>query len=173
MIGKKCYLSPINLDDAEKYTEWLNDSEIIQYLSLYPMMISLHGEREGLISLSKGHNYAIINLDNDELIGNCGLMDIDNLNRTAEIGVFIGNKQYQNKGYGTEALSLLIDYGFNILNLKNIMLRVYSYNERAIRCYQKVGFKIIGKRRNAIERFQKTFDILFMDIIASDFYKNS
>jgi RimJ/RimL family protein N-acetyltransferase len=168
MIGTKCYLSPIDLNDAEKYTEWLNDIDVAQYLTIYPMMISLHGEKEALISLSKNHNYGIINLENDELIGNCGLMDIDNLNRTAEVGIFIGKKEYQNRGYGREALTLLIDFGFNTLNLKNIMLKVFSYNDRAIKCYENIGFKIIGRRRNAIERFQNTYDIIFMDILNNE-----
>jgi RimJ/RimL family protein N-acetyltransferase len=168
MIGKKCYLSPISIDDADKYTEWLNDNEITQYLSLYPVMISLQGEKELLLSIAKGQNYAIIDLPTNVLIGNCGFVDIDTINRTAEVGIFIGNKDYLNKGYGKEALALLVTYGFNALNLRNIMLKVYSFNKRAIRCYENIGFKIIGKRRNAIERNQNIHDILFMDILYED-----
>jgi RimJ/RimL family protein N-acetyltransferase len=104
------------------------------------------------------------------LIGNCGFIDIDYVNKTAETGIFIGNKNYWNKGYGTEALSLLLDYGFKALNLHNIMLRVYEFNERAIRCYQKTGFKHIGKRREALHRNLEKHNIIFMDILQNDFY---
>jgi RimJ/RimL family protein N-acetyltransferase len=173
MIGEKCYLSPIDVNDAEKYTEWLNDYEIAQYLTLAPMVISLNGEKEALINISKNHNYAIIDIKNDELLGNCGLMDIDNINRTAEIGIFIGNKKYLNKGYGREAMSLLVDYSFKTLNMNNILLRVYSFNERAIKCYKNIGFQTIGKRRNAIERNMKKYDIIFMDLIPSEYYKSN
>jgi RimJ/RimL family protein N-acetyltransferase len=57
---------------------------------------------------------------------------LDNLNQTAEAAIIIGNKNYWNKGYGSEALSLLMDYGFKALNIHNIMLSVYSFNKRAM-----------------------------------------
>src|SRR5215469_889974 len=88
MVGKKCYLSPINVNDVELFTEWLNDLEVTKYLTLYPSIISLENEKEILVKLSKDHNYSIIDLEKDELIGNCGFIGIDNLNQTAEIGTF-------------------------------------------------------------------------------------
>jgi RimJ/RimL family protein N-acetyltransferase len=170
MIGEKCYLSPISVEDAEQYTAWLNDYEITQYLTLASMQISLPAEKEALSRLSKEHNYAIVAKQNDSLIGNCGLINVDHLHRTAEIGIFIGDKQYLGKGYGREALSLLIDYAFSVLNLHNIMLRVYAFNERAKRSYESVGFKMIGKRRNALIRNRITYDMYLMDLLPEDFY---
>ena len=169
MVGSKCYLSPINVDDYDKYTEWLNDGEITQYLNFAHMIISTESEKEILTILCKGHNYAIVDLSTDELIGNCGLLDHDQINQTAEIGIFIGRKEYLNRGYGREALSLLVDYSFNLLNLKNIILRVYAFNERAVRCYESVGFRTIGKRRGALTRNGKSHDVILMDIIPSEF----
>ncbi|MDL2229737.1 GNAT family N-acetyltransferase [Treponema sp. OttesenSCG-928-L16] len=170
MAGEKCYLSPVSLEDAEIFTRWLNDEEVTRSLELYSAVITLHGEKEALVSLSKNHNYSIIDSKSNELLGNCGLMDINHLNRSAEAGIFIGNKNYWNRGYGTEALSLLIDFAFKRLNLHNIMLRVYAFNERAIACYRKVGFKIIGTRREALQRDLKIHDIIYMDILPADFY---
>lgn len=172
MVGSKCYLSPMCVDDFEIYAEWLNDLEITRYLTLAPTQITSHAEKEAIVQLSKEHNYAIVDLGTDALIGNCGLMDLDPLNRTAEIGVFIGDKKRQGQGYGREAMSLLLRYGFDYLNLNNIMLRVYSFNERAIKSYKALGFKTIGKRRKAIVREGKESDILFMDMLASEFHKN-
>jgi len=172
LIGKKCYLAPIDVNDAEKYTEWLNDMEILKNLQLYTAIISLESEKTFLNNLSKDHNYSIIDLETNELIGNCGFMDIDYINQTAEIGVFIGNKTFWNKGYGVEALSLLIDYGFKALNFNNIMLKVYDYNKGAIKCYEKIGFKYIGKRREALLRDLEKHNIVYMDILKNDFYKN-
>ena len=100
-------------------------------------------------------------------------MDIDHLNQTAEIGIFIGNKHYWNKGYATEALQLLLDYGFKALNLRNVILKVYSFNENAKRVYEKIGFKIIGKRRKALKRGKEEYDIIFMDIMEEEFYWNN
>ncbi|MCF7815351.1 MAG: GNAT family N-acetyltransferase, partial [Candidatus Cloacimonetes bacterium] len=84
-------------------------------------------------------------------------------------GIFIGNKNYWGKGYGSEALSLLLDYGFNILNLNNIMLETFSFNERALKSYKKVGFKEIGRRRQAIIMGGKKYDEILLDILAEDF----
>ena len=171
LVGKKCYLSPIDVNDAEKFTEWLNDMEISINLQLYGGAISLENERAFLSNLSKDHNYSIIDLETEKLIGNCGFLDIDYVNQTAETGIFIGDKKFWNKGYGTEALSLLIDYGFKALNFHNIMLKVYEYNKIAIKCYEKIGFKLIGKRREALHRNLEKHNIIFMDIIQNEYYK--
>ena len=172
LAGKKCYLAPLDVNDAEKYTEWLNDPEVTKYLLVYPHIISIENEKEFLGKLSKEHTYSIIDNDTNELIGNCGFVDIDHINQIGEVGIFIGNKKYWNKGYGTEALSLLLDYGFKALNLHNISLRVYSFNERAKKTYEKVGFKIIGKKREALLRGKERHDIILMDILYDEFYDN-
>jgi RimJ/RimL family protein N-acetyltransferase len=130
MVGNKCYLSPMNTNDAEKFAEWLNDLEITVNLTLYNSVINTENEKTFLENLSKDHNYSIIDKETNELLGNCGFVDIDHLNQMAEVGIFIGNKNYWNKGYGTEALTLLLDYGFKALNLHSILIKVYSFNLR-------------------------------------------
>jgi RimJ/RimL family protein N-acetyltransferase len=173
LVGKKVYLSPIDVNDAEVFTEWLNDIELLVNLQLYNGIISVENEKVLLDNLSKEHNYSIIDFETNKLIGNCGFFDIDHVNQTAEIGIFIGDKKFRNKGYGAEALSLLIDYGLKALNFHNIMLRVYEYNKSAIRCYEKIGFKQIGKRRKALYRNLEKHDIIFMDLLQGEFYENN
>jgi RimJ/RimL family protein N-acetyltransferase len=173
MIGSKCYLSPVNSDDAEKFTEWLNDLEVIINLTFYNRIINTENEKTFLEKLSQEHNYTIIDNITNELIGNCGYVHLDHLNQTGEIGIFIGNKNFWNRGYGTEALTLLLDYGFKALNLHNIGLTVLSFNKRAIKSYEKVGFKIIGKKREAILRGGERHDLIFMDILHNEFYENN
>jgi RimJ/RimL family protein N-acetyltransferase len=171
MVGKKCFLSPIDVNDAKKYTEWLNDFEMTKYLvGLGPVNINVQNMRGGLESAANGHSYSIIDIETNELLGDCGLEGIDNLNQTADVSIYIGNKKHWNKGYGTEALSLLLDYGFKALNLHNISLKVVSFNERAIRSYEKIGFKVIGKQREAILRDQERYDLINMDILYNEFY---
>jgi RimJ/RimL family protein N-acetyltransferase len=171
LIGKKCYLSPMDSNDTEKFTEWLNDMEVLINLQLYSGIISMENEKHFLENLSKEHNYSIIDMETDKLIGNCGFLEIDHINQTTETGIFIGDKNYWDKGYGTEALSLLIDYGFKALNFHNIMLRVYEFNKRAIKSYQKIGFRQVGKRREALCRNLERHNIILMDILPKDFYK--
>jgi RimJ/RimL family protein N-acetyltransferase len=173
MVGKKCYLSPFDINDAEKSTEWLNDLEVTTNLVLYNKSVDLNSERQNLIEFAKGHNYEIIEKEHDIVIGSCSFMEIDNINQTAEVGIFIGDKNYWNKGYGSEALTLLLDYGFKALNFHNIELTVFSFNNRAIKSYEKVGFKIIGKRREALRRGRETFDIIYMDILENEFYEKN
>ena len=174
MVGRRCYLSPMNVEDAEKYVVWLNDMEVSQYLTMVSQVIGLEAERETLEKLARqGYNFAIVDRENDELIGGCGLLNLDHVNRTAEVGIFIGEKSYWNRGYGEEALRLLLDFGFNILNLCNIMLHVYAFNERAIRCYRKIGFREIGRRRQARRIQGRCYDILYMDILAGEFSGSS
>jgi RimJ/RimL family protein N-acetyltransferase len=171
IVGEKCYLSPIDENDSEKYTEWLNDLEVTQYLIFYPQITNVQNGRGFLAQLAQGHSYSIIDSANNEVIGNCGYLQLDHLNQTGEVGMFIGNKKYWNKGYGTEALSLLLDYGFKALNLHNIGLSVFSFNERAIKSYEKIGFKIIGKRRELLLRGKDRHDVIIMDILYNEFYK--
>jgi len=171
IVGKKCYLSPIDVNDVEIFTEWVNDMEVLKYFDLYPLTISLENEREMITNLSKEHNYSIINLETNEMIGNCGFVNVEHINQTAEVGIIIGNKTYWNKGYGTEALSLLIDFGFKALNMHNIMLRVYENNKGAVRCYEKIGFKTMGIRREALHRDLMKQNVIYMDILSKDFYE--
>jgi RimJ/RimL family protein N-acetyltransferase len=116
IVGERVYLSPLSLEDAERYTAWLNDFATTRFLTLASAQITLHGERDSLVALSKEHSYAIVEKGKDELLGNCGLFAIDSTHRSAEVGIFIGDEAWRGKGYGSEALRLLCDYGFNILN---------------------------------------------------------
>ena len=169
IIGERVYLSPINIDDAEVYTKWLNDYDVSGNLNNYRMMISLSGEKKILEELViEGHNYAIILAKDNTLIGNVGLMAIDNINRVATVGLFIGESENRGKGYGSEALRLILDFGFKTLNLHNIMLNVNSDNEQGIACYKKVGFNEFGRRKDAVYKNGKYIDLLYMEILDSD-----
>ena len=171
IIGKKCYLSPIDLNDSVKFTKWVNDLEVANFLSFASSSFTLGKEIDFLVNASKEHNYEIIDIDTDVSIGCCDFHNISNLNHTAEIGIFIGDKDFWGRGYGTEALSLLIDYGFRKLNFNNVMLLVLSFNERAVRLYEKLGFKKIGERRKAMKRDLIWHNIIYMDLLPEDFYK--
>ncbi|SJZ94806.1 Protein N-acetyltransferase, RimJ/RimL family [Pilibacter termitis] len=168
LVGENCFLSPIDVNDAELFTSWLNDLEIVENLGFPNLMITVESERTMLEELAKEHNYAIIDQKTNQCIGNCGFKYVDLLNKTAEVGIFIGNRDFWNRGYGQEALKLLIDYGFQSLNLHSVYLKVFSYNTRAIRCYEKIGFKEIGRRRESLLRGEVWHDIILMDILVGE-----
>ena len=172
MIGKSCYLSPVSLEDAEKYCIWLNDEDVFRTLNISNSTLTLHDEKAILQEISKNHMYGIIDNSTDKLIGSCGLHNIDQRNQNCEIGIFIGDKSMWNKGYGSEAMRLLADYAFKYLNMHNIMLKVYSYNKGAVKCYEKAGFRIVGIRREALTRYGRKFDEILMDLLPKDLYKD-
>lgn len=171
--GKKVYLSPMCIDDAIKYAKWMNDFDVADKINRSCNVINVESEKVWIEKNSGIGNYqfAIVKQENDELIGNCSLHDLDFINQRATVGVFIGEKENWGKGYGSEVLELLLSYGFNHLNLNNIMLTVYSFNTRAIACYKKVGFKEIGRRRGAYFKNNERYDEIYMDIIRSEFYE--
>ena len=171
LVVDNVYLSPISLDDVEEYTEMVNDIKVsvgVGYLS-YTNIIDFESEKEFLISAKKEKMFAVRLLKNDELLGNIGFNSVDLLNRTAVIGIMLGNPNYQRKGYGVEAVKLILDYGFSFLNLRNISLSVFEYNEAAYNLYKKAGFKEVGRLRKAVEILGKTYDVIIMDMLKEEF----
>ena len=170
MKGDRIYLSPINPEDVLTYTKWINDLETAGYLGRSSEMYSLPKERKMLEHLAEeGQNFCIVKRDGHKPLGNCSLFDINPIYQRAELGLFIGDDGERSQGYGQEAISLILDYGFNILNLNNIMLKVFSFNTRAITCYERVGFKEIGRRRESYFFKGKYHDEIYMDILAREF----
>ena len=166
IIGDAVYLSPMSLDDLEQYTRWLNDLEMTKYLGAAATTISLEKEREALEMLAKGeHNFAIVLKGEDRLLGNISLMKVNHLHQTAEVGLFIGNKEDRGKGYGSEALRLIVDFGFKYLNLKNIMLKVNAENKAAIAAYKKCGFNEFGRRTRSVYVDGKWCDDIYMEVL--------
>ncbi len=171
IVGKRIYLSPMNVEDAEIYVKWLNDFSVTDGVGSSCRVTSLETEKEWLTRNSGQYQFAIVKLEDDKLIGNCGIQGIDQLRQCAEVGLFIGDEENRNKGYGEEVLNLLLDYGFDYLNLNNIMLKVFSFNENAISCYKKVGFKEIGRRRQSYYIKGKFHDEVYMDILRNERYR--
>ena len=171
LIGERIYLSPMCIEDAEKYVEWFSDFKMTDGVGSSSRVMNVENEKKYIQATLENNelNFAIINLENDELIGNCSIKNISYLHRIAELGIFIGIEANRNKGYGAEVLNLLLDYGFNYLNMNNIMLNVKSFNERAIACYKKVGFKEFGRRRESYFLNGKYYDDIQMDILAREF----
>lgn len=170
LSGDKCYLSPISLDDAERFTEWVNDMEMGLFMLFSTDVFDLDKERELLMQIRRNNvSFAIVEKATDEAIGICGLVNVDMVHRHANFGIFIGDKAWWNKGIGTEATQLILDHAFNNLNLNNVSLEVYAFNQRAISCYEKVGFKFVGRRRKFIFKAGSFHDVLIYDILAEEF----
>lgn len=169
LVGTTIYLSPMSVEDAQQYTIWMNDFKVTDGLGTSTMLLGLEQEKEWIRKNQSEHQFAIVRLEDDKLLGNCGLQEIFHIRQCAEVGLFIGDEEHRNQGYGSQALQLLLEYGFDYLNLHNIMLKVFSFNQRAIRCYEKVGFYEIGRRREAYYLKGMFHDEVYMDILKSEY----
>lgn len=170
LVGDRIYLSPRNPEDVEDFVKWLNDFEITDYTGRSHKILTIESEKEYLNSnVDAEATFVIVDLSNDKMFGTVGLESIDHVNRAATLGVFIGEEDYRDKGYGTEAIRLILEYGFKYLNLYNIKLDVMGFNERAIACYKKCGFKECGRRRKCKYINGKYYDSVEMDILADEF----
>ena len=174
LIGDRIYLSPKGTTDEEleKFTEWMNDFQVTDYTGRSGQITTIVREKEWLENSAKNtenRNFNIIELKDNKLIGTIGLEHFNWIARSAVLGIFIGDKDFRNNGYGTEAIKLLLEYGFKYLNLHSIRLDLLAINERAHRCYLKCGFKDTGCSRKQILLNGKYYDKLHMDILESEF----
>lgn len=170
LIEKNVYLSPMTDCDIEKFVIWMNDMSTTDYTGRTSRVTSEITEREWIAQAVNGEcNLVIVKNEGDEPIGTICLTKISFTYRTAELGIVIGEKDERNKGYGTEAIKLLLDYGFNYLNMHSIALSLIAVNDRAYRCYQKAGFKECGRKREAIFVNGKYYDKIYMDILDREF----
>jgi [ribosomal protein S5]-alanine N-acetyltransferase len=112
--------------------------------------------------------FGILELESKRLIGTCSLMEINPVNGIATLGIGIGEPECLGKGYGTEAVRLLVEYGMFFLNLHNIKLEVFGFNPRAIRAYEKAGFRLVGRRRAAYVLGGERYDDIIMDILRDE-----
>lgn len=106
LVGDRIYLSPRNSEDVELFTKWLNDFEVTDYTGRSGVVVTLEGEKQYLEQVkTDGIYFVIVTLDGDKMIGTVSLEKIEMQNQKAILGIFIGEADYRNNGYGTEALS--------------------------------------------------------------------
>ncbi|MFW9875910.1 MAG: GNAT family N-acetyltransferase [Candidatus Thorarchaeota archaeon] len=176
--GKRVKLGPVKREYIESFLKWFNDPEITQNLMAFRPMTRM-AEEEWMENLKNRENdiYFSITIPNEDgtekLIGNCGIHRIDWKNRVGEVGITIGEKEYQNKGYGTEAMELLIDYAFKTVNLHRIELYTYDFNIGALKSYKKVGFIEEGRRRQFVWINGSYHDAILMGILAEEWEKKN
>lgn len=174
LIGDRIYLAPKGTSDeeVEKFTEWLNDFQVTDYTGKSGTIMTSNAEKQWLENSAMNNNkrtFNIISSNDSMLVGTVGLENFDWIDRSAVLGIFIGEKSFRDQGYGTEAVRLVLEYGFKYLNLHSIRLNLVSANERAHKCYLKCGFKDAGRIRDGYFINGKYYDEIHMDILESEF----
>lgn len=173
IYGKDVRLRAIEREDIPRFVRWFNDPEVRRFLSMHEPMSRAQEERwfESYLSRKDDLILAIEVREGDSWVhvGNIGLHRIDWKNRVATLGIVIGEKGYWDKGYGTEAVRTMLRHAFFELGLNRVELETYSFNPRAQRCYERVGFRREGVRRQALYRDGKFHDVITMGILRVEF----
>ncbi len=168
--GEGVVLRATEPGDAESIARWFNDPEVRRYMGArFPG--SLVDQRRRLESRSdpeKRLGLCIDTLDG-RTIGICSLHRDDAEGHNAGLGIMIGEKDCWSKGYGTDATLTLCCFGFRQMDLHRIRLDVYTFNERAIRSYEKCGFRRDAVQRDAYYKHGEYLDVLIMAILADEF----
>lgn len=143
--SRRVVLRPIERSDLPTMLRWINDPYTNQYLASYLPMRIEDEEKWYKKTLSNSTNIVFAIIVDDKCIGNMGIHDINWKDRTATTGALIGEAEYRNNGYGSEAKMLLLNYAFNTLNLYKIKSTVLAFNERSSAYSKKCGYKVEGK----------------------------
>ncbi|MDF2520434.1 MAG: acetyltransferase [Clostridia bacterium] len=175
--GEKVRLRAYKREDVQLAQQYINDAETKKLLMPgIPYPITLEQEQkwfESISAFSDNYSFAIETLQEGKYIGGCGVNKLDWKNSVATVGIFIGDKDYWGKGYGTDAMKVLVKFIFEQMNINKVKLFVYSFNERAVKSYEKCGFAREGVLRQEIFRDGKYHDEYIMGILKDEFFQKN
>lgn len=178
LSGTLVRLSAYDPEEMSKaYSRWNRNSEYFRLLnsSGRPIQSSKAAakwmeEEVGELSTAS-YYFSIRTLSEDKLIGELGLDVVDWSGRDAFVGLGIGETEYWGKGYGTDAMNILLRFAFTEINLRRVTLTVFEYNPRAIRSYEKTGFQHEGRLRKILNKEGKRWDMLYMGILREEWFQ--
>ena len=167
----KVILTQVLSEDSNRLFKWINDPVLVHFNSSFSPVDDLsHAEWFDKVRKDRAVRiFAIRKINNKELIGTCQLHSIHPIHRSAELQIRIGQEDQQGKGFGTDAVNLLLKFGFNELGLNRIFLHVFDSNERATRVYEKAGMKVEGKLREGVFIDGEFKSILVLAILKREF----
>ncbi len=171
--GKLITLREFRAEDISPMRAWVTDSQVSRFLSGAFLQPHTWEQTESFLrgilnGDAGGVNLVIAERESLKYFGQCNLMLIDNTARKAELAIVIG-REHHGRGYGYEAINLLLDFGFHQMNLNRVYLKVHEDNARAIRLYERVGFAHEGRLRQEMFRDGRYQDLLVMGILRDEF----
>jgi len=170
LVGNKVRLREMRKEDIEHVAKMGNEIEVMFNLmtripSPKPQQIEEKWFEEYIKEYGDEFVQFVIEKLDGTVIGKCGTVNIDWKNSCTTVWIYIGNPENRGKGYGTEALSLLVDFIFREMNMNRVELYVFSFNERAVESYKKVGFVLEGVLQQELFRNGKYNDVYVMSIL--------
>lgn len=169
----RIYLRPVEVSDAQLFLK-NTENEEIRYMTGTKKTFSLEQVQQHIKNVKKDpsrYDFAICLNANDQTIGELSILDIDEEDRKAAFRITLNTMELTGKGYGTEAIELVLKFVFEELKLNRLQLEVFSHNERGIRAYEKTGFKKEGVLREALNYDGVFSDEIIMAIIQKEYYK--
>jgi RimJ/RimL family protein N-acetyltransferase len=162
--------------DAEVFARWDVDSEYLRQLDSGPQLPHCAKKIKESIEKQQSEDpntimFSVRTLADDILIGGVTFDGIDWQHGTTFVAIGIGEPAYRGKGYGTDAMRVMLRYGFRELNLQRIQLDVFSYNERAMKSYLKAGFVMEGRQRGMLLRNGRRWDFVYMSVRCDEWLK--
>jgi RimJ/RimL family protein N-acetyltransferase len=169
--GEKVILRPTEEEDIPRLYEFAQDPELAGLDCGYPYAASIERVRGRFEKFSKEEDerksFFAIEADG-KYIGDCCLMGLKDMNGNAELGIVIGDRAYWGRGYGRDAIRLLLHYGFHYFGLRRIVLTTHARNLRAIRCYLACGFVEEGRPRKVLWFEGEYVDLVNMSILREE-----
>lgn len=165
--GKKVILRPVKIKDAPRYVKWFNNPAVNKFLSR--RKLTLKEEKKWIKNQKKSKQDKTFAIETfkGEHIGSTSIT-ISEWNKCGRFGIMIGDRRYWNRGFGSDAINTMLDYGFKALRLNRIQLEVFSYNRRAFAVYKKAGFKKEGVQRKHCLHKGRYYDTFFMGILRNE-----
>jgi RimJ/RimL family protein N-acetyltransferase len=170
--AERIYLRPAERSDLPLFVSWLADAETKRHLSLRsPLSLAMEEKWFEQVVEHQGrdrYHFVICLIDDGRPIGVADLRELNLEDGHAAFGIVIGEKGEWNRGYGTEALNAICDFGFGQLRLERIELDVYAPNKRAQRSYEKAGFRLEGTLRHGHFADGEFLDVLRLALLRDE-----
>lgn len=169
LVGNKVILSCIKKQHLKQIIQWRNNTRLRQYFREY-QEISIENQHNWFEQMNKSTNeyfFSIYNKKDMNFIGICGLNYIHRINRNAQLSLYIGdNEEYiDDKGFALDSAKLIINYGFNDLNLEKIICEIFSFDDKKKQLIEKLNFKLEGKLKKQVYKNGIYFDLLIFGLL--------
>jgi len=170
--GERVYLSAVQDDDLEVISDWTENSDFVRLYNRRPAVpqtvADVSAEIREMQRSEREFNFGVRRCEDELLVGLAGLDGISWTNGTAFLSIGIGEEGHRRRGYGREAMELLMRFAFDELNLHRLCLTVFSYNEAAIALYESLGFVREGVYRQHLHRDGRRYDMILYGILRDE-----
>jgi diamine N-acetyltransferase len=174
VVGEKVALGPLRPDLAAVYAGWMNQLEVRRGLDQQGIATPQSQEKWVEDNLERGAKrepeaveFTVYDRSDSAPVGTAGLFDIVHAHGRAEFAIALGERRGQ--GLGTEATRLVLDFAFNVLQLRNVLLETLEWNVAGLTAYERAGFRRVGVRRGAVMSRGRPTDFVIMDAVPEDF----